>query len=165
MRLWNLYVQISESRWGVFAGNQQARTSLVIPLVGQNHWIFLISAGPPPPPPQKKTNISEKKHLNTLKTMRTGCEVSQRLGRERELADNSLDRMEKEQSKTKIEREGEREEKMEKIRKKSLQKWEGTKENTERATESRVRARQEQKKGESKDKSERVRWHIFRRKT
>ena len=41
--------------------------------------------------------------------MRTGCELAQRLGRERELADNSLDRMEKEQSKTKIEREGERE--------------------------------------------------------
>ena len=61
-----------------------------------------------PSSPQKTTNISEKKHLNTLKTMRTGCEVAQRLGRERELADNSLDRMEKEQSKTKIEREGER---------------------------------------------------------
>ena len=45
--------------------------------------------------------------------MRTSCEVAQRLGRERELADNSLDRMEKEQSKQKerereIERERER---------------------------------------------------------
>ena len=56
--------------------------------------------------------------------MRTCCEVAQRLGRERELAENSLDRMEKEQSKTQIEREGERyiereEEKMEKIRKRA----------------------------------------------
>ena len=83
---------------GVFAGNQQARASLVIPLVGQNHWIFLISAGPPPPPNNNKH--LRKKHLNTLKTMRTGWEVAQRLWRERELADNTLDRMEKEQSKT-----------------------------------------------------------------
>ena len=57
-------------------------------------------------PPKKTTNISEKRPLNTLKTMGTGCEVGQRLGRERELADKSLDRMEKEQSKTIIEREG-----------------------------------------------------------
>ena len=55
--------------------------------------------------------------------MRAGCEVAQRRGRERELADNSLDRMEKEQSKTKIEREREREreEKMEKIRKRACE--------------------------------------------
>ena len=52
-------------------------------------------------PPKKTTNISEKNHLNTLKTMRTGCEVAQRLGRERELADNSLDRMEKNRAKQK----------------------------------------------------------------
>ena len=59
-------------------------------------------------PPKKTT--SQKKPLITFKTMRTGCEVAQRLGRERELAENSLDRMEKEQSKTKErEREGERE--------------------------------------------------------
>ena len=48
--------------------------------------------------------------------MRTGCEVAQRRGRERELADNYLDRMEKEQSKTKIEREGERERERERER-------------------------------------------------
>ena len=126
---------------GVFAGNQQARTSLVLPLFGQNHWIFLISAGPPPP--QKTTNISEKK-LNTFKTMRTGCEVAQRLGREREFAVNSLDRMEKEQSKTKRERgrEREREERGRKDKKnktrKNPQKREGAKESKEQAKESRV---------------------------
>ena len=59
-----------------------------------------------PSPPPKKNNKHLRKKLNTLKTVRTGCEVAQRLGRERELADNSLDRMEKEQSKTRIDREG-----------------------------------------------------------
>ena len=76
-------------------------------LLGQNHWIFLISAGPPPP--QNNKHLREKNHLNIFKTMRTGCEVAQRLGRERELAENSLDTMGKEQSKTKREREAERE--------------------------------------------------------
>ena len=76
---------------------------------------------PSSPPPKKTTNILEKKHLNTLKTMRTSCEVAQRLGRERELADNSLDRMEKELSKTKIEREGGREREREREREKK--KW------------------------------------------
>ena len=60
---------------GVFAGNEQARTSLVLPHFGQNHWIFLISAGPPPPKKNNK-HLRTKKDLNTLQTMRTGCEAS-----------------------------------------------------------------------------------------
>ena len=41
--------------------------------------------------------------------MRTGCEVGQRLGRERELADKSLDRIERTEQNKNREREGERE--------------------------------------------------------
>ena len=69
MRFWNLYVQISESQWGVFAGNQQARTSPVIPLVGQNHWFFSFQLALLPPPQKKTTHLRYKKHLNTLKTI------------------------------------------------------------------------------------------------